>query len=64
MNQEQKDPFEKIYERLFGKEAEDGGASSGSIERSLKTLEPLLQHLDALRDSPGVLMMPAIGPLR
>jgi protease IV len=60
----EKDPFESIYERLFGKEAEDGGASSGTIERSLKTLEPLLQRLDGLRDGPGVLMMPAIGPLR
>jgi len=60
----EKDPFESIYERLFGKETEDGSASSGTIERSLKTLEPLLQRLDALRDGPGVLMMPAIGPLR
>src|SRR5438445_4162440 len=60
----EKDPFQVIYERLFSRSREDGGASSGSIERSLKTLEPLLQHLDALRDSPGVLMMPAIGPLR
>jgi len=60
----EKDSFESIYERLFGKEAEDGGTSSGSIERSLKTLEPLLQRLDALRDSPGVLIMPAVGPIR
>jgi len=57
----EKDPFEAIYERLFGKE---GGASSGSIQRSLTTLEPLLQRFEALRDGPGVLLMPAIGPIR
>jgi protease IV len=60
----EKDPFESIYERLFGKDGEEGSASSGAIERSLKTLEPLLQRLDVLRDSPGVLIMPAIGPIR
>ncbi len=62
----EKDPLESIYERLFAgnRDGEEGGASSGSIERSLKTLEPLLQRLDALRDSPGVLIMPAIGPIR
>ena len=62
----EKDPFETIYERLFAKkhDGEESGPSSGSIERSLKTLGPLLQHLDALRDSPGLLMMPAIGPIR
>jgi protease IV len=60
----EKDPFESLYERLFAKDAEDGGASSGAIERSLQTLEPLLQRLDALRDGPGVLIMPAIGPIR
>jgi protease-4 len=60
----EKDPFESIYERLFAKDGEEGSASSGSIERSLKTLEPLLQRLDALREGPGVLIMPAIGPIR
>ena len=62
----EKDPLESIYERLFAgnRDGEEGGVSSGSIERSLKTLEPLLQRLDALRDSPGVLIMPAIGPIR
>jgi protease-4 len=62
----EKDPFETIYERLFARkhDGEESGPSSGSIERSLKTLGPLLQHLDALRDSPGLLMMPAIGPIR
>jgi hypothetical protein len=61
----EKDPFETIYERLFGKEGEDDGTSSRSIQRSLKTLEPLLLSLEALRDGgPGVLVMPAIGPVR
>jgi len=60
----EKDPFEAIYERLFGKEGEEGGASSRSIQRSLTTLEPLLQRFEALRDGPGVLLMPAIGPIR
>jgi len=62
----EKDPLESIYERLFAgnRDGEEGGVSSGSIERSLKTLEPLLQRLDALRDSPGALIMPAIGPIR
>src|SRR6266481_6014665 len=60
----EKDPFESIYERLFGKEGEEGGASSRSIQRSLTTLEPLLQRFEALRDGPGVLLMPAIGPIR
>jgi len=62
----EKDPFEAIYERLFARNRDDeeSGASSTSIERSLKTLGPLLQHLDALRDNPGLLMMPAIGPIR
>ncbi len=62
----EKDPLESIYERLFAgnRDGEEGGASSGSIERSLNTLEPLLQRLDALLDSPGALIMPAIGPIR
>ena len=60
----EKDPFETIYERLFGKEGEDDGTSSQSIQRSLKTLQPLLQSFEALHDGPGVLLMPAIGPLR
>src|SRR6266436_5495965 len=60
----EKDPFEAIYERIFGKEGEEGGASSRSIQRSLTTLEPLLQRFEALRDGPGVLLMPAIGPIR
>jgi protease IV len=60
----EKDPFEAIYERLFGNESEEDRASTRLIQRSLKTLEPLLQRLEALRDSPGVLLMPALGPLR
>jgi protease-4 len=57
---------ELLYDRLSGKEREneDGGVSSGSIERSLRAMQPLLQRLDAILDSPGVLTMPPIGPPR
>src|SRR3984893_6153352 len=43
----EKDPFEKIYERLFAKkhDGEESGPSSGSIDRSLKPLAPGLQPL-------------------
>jgi protease-4 len=54
---------ELIYNRLTGKdrEREDGSVSSGAIERSLKTVRPLLQRLETLLDTPGVLTMPPIG---
>ena len=56
---------ELLYDRLTGKdrESEDGIVSSGSIERSLKAMQPLLQRLEAILDSPGVLMMPPLGPI-
>jgi protease-4 len=62
----EKEAFEIIYDRLFGKErdGEDGGASSGSIERSLKAAQPLLQRLQMLLDNSAVLTMPPIGPVR
>jgi protease-4 len=62
----EKEPFELIYDRLFGKErdGEEGGASSGAIERSLRAAQPLLQRLEAMLDNSGVLTMPAIGPVR
>jgi protease-4 len=54
---------ELIYNRLTGKdrEREDGTVSSGAIERSLKAVQPLLQRLETLLDTPGVLTMPPIG---
>jgi protease IV len=52
---------EVIYNRLTGKEREDGTVSSGAIERSLKATQPLLQRLETLLDTPGVLTMPPIG---
>jgi protease-4 len=57
---------ELLYDRLSGKdrENEEGGASSGTIERSLRAMHPLLQRLEAILDSPGVLAMPPIGPPR
>jgi protease IV len=57
-------PAELIYNRLMGKEREDGSVSSGSIERSLKAVQPLLERLEIALDSPGVLTMPPIGPVR
>ncbi|MBV9687174.1 MAG: signal peptide peptidase SppA, partial [Alphaproteobacteria bacterium] len=54
---------ELLYNRLSGKdrEREDGSVTSGSIERSLKAAQPLLQRLEMLLDAPGVLTMPSIG---
>jgi protease-4 len=62
----EKEPFEIILDRLVGKErdGDDGSASSGSIERSLRAAQPLLQRLETLLDNSGVLTMPAIGPVR
>src|SRR6516162_799215 len=52
---------ELIYNRLTGKEREDGSVTSGASERSLKAVQPLLQRLETLLDTPGVLTMPRIG---
>ena len=63
----EKEAFEIVFDRLFGKESEGepgGGAGSGSIERSLKAVRPLLLRLQMLLDHSGVLTMPAIGPVR
>jgi protease IV len=60
----QKDPLELIYDRLTGNDTEDGTAASGAIERSLKAVGPLVQQLDALLDSPVLLLMPEIAPPR
>jgi protease IV len=62
----EKEAFEIIFDRLFGKEhdGEEGSASSRSIERSLKAAQPLLQRLETMLDNSGVLTMPAIGPVR
>jgi protease IV len=56
---------ELFYDRLTGKdhENEDGITSSGSIERSLKAMQPLLQRVEAILDTPGVLTMPPLGPV-
>jgi protease IV len=60
----QKEPLELIYDRLAGKDSDESAAASGAIERSLKMAGPLLQRLDALLDSPVLLMMPVIGAPR
>ena len=61
----EKETIEVIFDRLLGKERDDGSsASSSSIERSLKTAQPLIQRLQMLLDNSGVLTMPALGPVR
>ena len=60
----QKEPLKLIYDRLTGKDTDEGTATSGAIERSLKTVGPLIQRLDALFDSPVLLMMPEIAAPR
>ncbi len=57
---------ELLYNRVFGKdrEREDGTVSSGALERSFRTVQPLLQRLETILDSPGVLTMPPLGPIR
>jgi protease-4 len=57
---------ELIYNRISGKdrEREDGTAGSGSLERSLRAVQPLLQRLEAILDTPGVLTMPPLAPPR
>jgi protease IV len=62
----EKDAFEIVFDRLFGKD-HDGdmdSASSGSIEHSLRVIQPLLQRLQILLDNSGALTMPVIGPVR
>jgi protease IV len=56
---------ELLYNRVFGKdrESDDGTTGSGMLERSLKTIEPVLQRLETILD-PGVLTMPPLGPVR
>src|SRR5207237_10385606 len=57
---------ELLYNRLTGedRERDAGGISSTSIEHSLKAMQPLLQRLETMLDSPGVLTMPPLGPIR
>src|SRR5205814_2076610 len=57
---------ELLYKRLTGedRERDAGGITSTSIEHSLKAMQPLLQRLEAVLDSPGVLTMPPLGPIR
>ena len=62
----EKELLETIFDRLLGKgrDNEDSAAASGSIERSLKAVQPLLQRVQILLDNSAVLTMPAIGPVR
>jgi len=57
---------ELLYNRLSGadRERDAGRVSSTSIEHSLKAVQPLLHRLEAVLDSPGVLTMPPLAPIR
>jgi protease-4 len=57
---------ELLYNRVTGadRERDAGGISSTSIEHSLGAVQPMLQRLEAVLDSPGVLTMPPLGPIR
>lgn len=57
---------ELLYNRVTGKgrERDDGTVNSGAIERSLRAVQPLLQRLELILDTPGVLTMPSLGPIR
>jgi protease IV len=57
---------ELLYKRLSGEERgnEDAGIRLAAIERSLATVQPFLQQLETVLDTPGVLTMPPIGPVR
>jgi protease IV len=56
---------ELIYNRLSGKDHEndDGIVTAGSVERTIRAVQPLLQRLQAVLD-PGLLTMPPLGPVR
>ena len=61
----EKEALEIIFDRLLGEQRDDdGSARSGSIERSLKAVQPLMQRLQLLLDNSSVLTMPVIGPVR
>jgi protease-4 len=57
---------EILFDRLSGKdsERENVGINTSSIERSLAAVQPLLQRLETILDTPGVLTMPPIAPMR
>jgi len=57
-----KEPYEIVFDRLLGKHRDDDERDVGcsSIERSLRAVQPLLQRLEMLLDTPGVLTMPPI----
>ena len=59
-----KEPYEIVFDRLLGKHRDDDERGAGSIERSLRAAQPLIQRLHALIDNSAVLTMPAIGPIR
>jgi protease-4 len=55
-------PAEVVYNRLFGRKPEAGGA--GALGRALEAAQPLLRRIEGLFDDPGLLIMPPIGAPR
>jgi protease IV len=53
-----------LYNRLAGKEGEDNDIGVTSLGRAIDAVQPLLQRLETLLDTPGVLTMPPIGQPR
>ena len=45
-------------------DSDEAGTSAGSIERSLRAAQPLLQRFETILDNSGVLTMPPMGPVR
>jgi protease-4 len=57
-------PVEFLYDRLTGKEREDDNLGVSSLGRAIEAAQPLLQRIEAVLDSPGILTMPPIGQPR
>jgi protease IV len=57
-------PVQFLYDRLTGKGRDDDTLSMTSLGRAIEAAQPLLQQIEAVLDSPGILTMPAIGQPR
>ncbi len=57
-------PVQFLYDRLTGKERENDTLGLGSLGRAIEAAQPLLQRIEAVLDSPGILTMPPIAQPR
>jgi protease IV len=57
-------PAQFLYDRLTGKEHENDTLSATALGRTFEAALPLVQRIEAVLDSPGVLTMPPIGQPR